>query len=298
MQEQLRKSIDDVAKSLEDLLRKLLAESSELGQGRIMEAMRYSLFSGGKRLRPFLTVTASSMFGVSRTSALYAAAAIELVHTYSLIHDDLPSMDDDDLRRGKPSCHMMFDEATAILAGDAMLTMAFEVLAMDNVHADPKVRLELITGLAQAAGYNGMVGGQMMDLMAEEIPDLSVPEIIRLQRLKTGRMFGFACEAGAILGKASQQHRNALSRYAHDLGQAFQMTDDLLDVEGNAENMGKNVRKDKTKGKATLVGAIGVERAREQANILARQAKNHLGAFDSRSEILGMLADYVVNRKS
>lgn len=298
MQEKLRKAVEDVAKELEERMRKLLAESSELGQGRVLEAMRYSLFSGGKRLRPFLTVTTSAIFGVSRTSALYVASAIEMVHTYSLIHDDLPAMDNDDLRRGKPSCHIMFDEGTAILAGDAMLTMAFEVLATENVHADPKVRLELITGLAQAAGSNGMVAGQMMDLMAENIPDLSVPEIIRLQRLKTGRMFGFACEAGAILGKASQPQRAALSRYAHDLGQAFQMTDDLLDVEGNADNMGKNVRKDKTKGKATLVGAIGVERAREQAHILAKQAKNHLKSFDERADLLRMMADYVVSRKS
>lgn len=298
MEAKLRKTIEDVANALDEKMRRLLPETPEQGAGRVMEAMRYSVLSGGKRLRPFLTVQAASMFGVSRTSALHAACAIEFLHTYSLVHDDLPAMDDDDLRRGKPSCHIMFDEATAILGGDALLTLAFEVLAQEDVHADPKVRIELITALAQASGYQGMVGGQMMDLLAEDLPELSVPEIIRLQRMKTGRIFGFACEAGAILGKASQQHRNALSRYANDIGQAFQMTDDLLDVEGSAQEMGKNVRKDKTKGKATLVGAIGVERAREQANILATQAKNHLKVFDERADMLRELADYVVSRRN
>jgi farnesyl diphosphate synthase len=296
MDPKLRKALDDNASTLHEKLNKLLP-TPDAGEGRVIEAMRYSALSGGKRLRPFLTVMSSRMFGVSQDSAMQAAAAIELVHTYSLVHDDLPAMDNDDLRRGKPSCHVMFDEATAILAGDGLLTLAFEVLADEATHADPKVRLELVEALSKAAGALGMVGGQMMDLNAEHQPDMSIPEIIRLQRLKTGRLFGFACEAGAILGKANLSMRHALSRYANDLGLAFQMTDDLLDVEGSTAEVGKTTRKDKTAGKATLVGAIGVERAREQANILAEQAKSHLKIFDERAELLRILADYVVQRR-
>jgi farnesyl diphosphate synthase len=297
MDPKLRKAIDEVASALNEKMGKLLP-AAENGEGRVIEAMRYSALSGGKRLRPFIAVTAAKMFGVGKDSALQVGAAIEFVHTYSLVHDDLPSMDNDDTRRGQPSCHIMFDEATALLAGDGLLTLAFETLADEATHVDPKVRLELVYALSQAAGCLGMVGGQMMDLLAESRDDMSIPEIIRLQRMKTGRLFGFACEAGAILGKASQPMRHALSRYANDLGLAFQMTDDLLDVEGNEKDMGKAARKDKTQGKATLVGAIGIERAREQAFILADQAKNHLRSFDERADMLRLLADYVVEGKS
>ncbi len=273
-------------------------ESNALGgEIHVLEAMRYSALSGGKRLRPFLTVTCASLFGVSKETSLYAAAAMEFIHTYSLIHDDLPAMDDDDLRRGQPSCHIKFGEAAAILAGDALQALAFQVLADPDVHPDPSVRCELIRSVARAAGWKGLCGGQMLDLEAEN-KELSVDEIIRLQRLKTGEMFAISCEAGAILGKAPEPQRRALCRYAHDMGLAFQITDDLLDAEGTREEAGKEVGKDKDRGKATLVAAMGVERAREQAQILARQASGHLACFDKKADALRHLAQYVVTRRS
>ncbi len=273
-------------------------ESSAVGgEAKVMEAMRYSALSGGKRLRPFLTVTCASLFGVSRETSLYAAAAMEFIHTYSLIHDDLPAMDDDALRRGKPSCHIQFGEAAAILAGDALQALAFQVLADPGVHPDPSVRCELIRSLARAAGWRGLCGGQMLDLEAEN-KELSVDEIIRLQRLKTGEMFAISCEAGAILGKAPEPQRKALTRYAHDMGLSFQITDDLLDAEGTREEAGKEVGKDKKRGKATLVGSMGVERARAQAQILARQAVSHLAGFDKKADVLRQLAEYVITRRS
>lgn len=266
------------------------------GEGKVMEAMRYSSLSGGKRLRPFLTVECARLFGVSLEAAINTAAAIEFIHTYSLIHDDLPAMDDDDFRRGKPSCHKQFGEAAAILAGDGLLTFAFEVLSDERVHNDPKVRCLLIKAVARAAGVYGMVGGQMMDLDAEH-KTLDADEVIRLQRLKTGEMFAVSCEAGAILGKAPDPMRKALCRYAHDIGLAFQITDDLLDVEGTREKTGKEVRKDATTGKATLVGVLGVERARQQAETLSEQAIEHLRCFDKKADHLRELAEYVVTRK-
>lgn len=268
-----------------------------IGENKVIEAMRYSALSGGKRLRPFLTVECAGLFGVSAEAAINTAAAIECIHTYSLIHDDLPAMDDDDFRRGKPSCHKQFGEAAALLAGDALLTYAFEILASTMVHNDALVRCELVKIIARAAGVRGMVGGQMMDLDAEN-EQLDADEIIRLQRLKTGEMFAVSCEAGAVLGKAAEPLRSALKRYAHDMGLAFQITDDLLDVEGTRESTGKNVRKDAEAGKATLVSVLGVERAREQANILAEQAKHYLRHFDRKADRLRALADYVVKRRS
>lgn len=272
-------------------------EGVNLNEDTVLEAMRYSALSGGKRLRPFLTVCASNLFGVSKDSAIETACAIEFIHTYSLIHDDLPAMDNDDLRRGKPTCHVAFGEAAAILAGDGLLTLAFQVLASNRTHADPAVRCELISALAQASGSWGMVGGQMLDLEAEN-KQLSLDEIIRLQRLKTGELFAVSCEAGAILGKAPAMMRKLLRAYAHDMGLAFQITDDLLDVEGTRDETGKGVRKDKIAGKATLVSIMGVERAREHANILSRQAISHLDVFDKRADNLRALAEFVVSRKS
>lgn len=266
-------------------------------EGTIIEAMRYSALSGGKRLRPFLTVMCASLFGVSLDASLRTAAAIEFVHTYSLIHDDLPAMDDDDLRRGKPACHIKFGEAAAILAGDALLTLAFEILSHDRVHPDPMVRCELISALARASGYSGMVAGQMLDLEAEN-ETLSIDEIIRLQRLKTGEMFAVSCEAGAILGKAPRPMRSALRRYAHDMGLSFQIRDDLLDAEGKREETGKEVGKDHIAGKATLVSVLGIERAREQCQILADQAVNHLAVFDKNADVLRTLAKFVISRRS
>ncbi len=279
--------------------RNLHQEKCSVGdEGQVMEAMRYSALSGGKRLRPFLTVSCANLFGVSLDASLLAAAAIECIHTYSLVHDDLPSMDDDELRRGKPSCHVKFGEATAILAGDALQALAFQILADREVHADPSVRCELVRTVAKAAGASGLVGGQMLDLAAEK-KELSVDEVIRLQRLKTGEMFAVSCEAGAILGKGAPMLRNALRRYAHDIGLAFQITDDLLDAEGTREEAGKEVRKDAERGKATLVQSLGIERAREQAQILARQAVAHLEVFDhKKTKHLRALAEFVVTRRN
>lgn len=267
------------------------------GEAKVMEAMRYSALGGGKRLRPFLTVESAKLFGVNPDAAMMTAAAIEFVHVYSLIHDDLPAMDNDDFRRGKPSNHKQFGEAAAILAGDALLTYAFEVLANNRVHADAAVRCELIKSVARAAGVRGMVGGQMMDLDAEH-KNLTIEEVIRLQRLKTGEIFAVSCEAGAILGKAPEQLRSRLQRYAHDIGLAFQITDDLLDEEGTRTETGKGTQKDRKAGKATLISVLGVERAREQANTLAEQAINHLSAFDNRADALRALARFVVTRKN
>lgn len=267
------------------------------GEGRVLEAMRYSALAGGKRLRPFLTVSSAGLFGVSLESAIETAAAIEFIHTYSLVHDDLPALDNDDLRRGKPTCHKAFGEATAILAGDGLQAYAFQILSNPRTHADPNVRCELVNSLAFAAGCWGMVGGQMMDMEAHN-KTLTVDEIIRLQRMKTGELFAISCEAGAILGKAPAMMRKMLRAYAHDMGLAFQITDDLLDVEGTRTTVGKGVRKDKIVGKATLVASLGVERARDHAKLLSQQAISHLDVFDKKADNLRALAKYVVMRKA
>jgi farnesyl diphosphate synthase len=265
-------------------------------ESRLMDAARYATLSGGKRIRPFLVMSSAALFGVSKPFALRVAAAIEMVHCYSLIHDDLPAMDNDDLRRGLPTCHVKFDEATAILAGDALLARAFEVIAEPATHPDPRVRSDLVGELAKAAGAEGMVGGQMLDLLAEQMP-LEIAEITRLQRMKTGALIAFACEAGAVLGKASDSARHALRAYAHDLGLAFQIIDDLLDVEGNDEEVGKRTRKDQGAGKATFVSVLGVERARAQSDMLAQQAVQHLEIFSESAAPLRALASFVVNRR-
>jgi farnesyl diphosphate synthase len=210
-------ALTDAARLTDMVLGKLLV-LPEGPEARVVAAMRYSALAPGKRLRPFLVLASAQLFSVSRRSALQAAAAVELVHAYSLVHDDLPAMDDSDLRRGRPTCHKQFDEATAVLAGDGLLTFAFEVLAQPDTHGDPAVRCELVTALALAAGANGMVGGQMIDLLAENDPSLDIGAITRLQRLKTGALIAFSCEAGAILGKAGREQRLALRGYAHDLG--------------------------------------------------------------------------------
>jgi farnesyl diphosphate synthase len=264
---------------------------------KLVEAMRYATLDGGKRMRPFLVLQSAQLFNVSPVSALRVACAIEFVHCYSLVHDDLPAMDDDDLRRGRPTAHRQFDEATAILAGDALLTRAFEILARPATHGDPQVRAELVLSLAEASGAAGMVGGQMLDLIAEKT-QLDLGEITRLQRLKTGAIIAFAAEAGAILGKAPPQARQALHAYAHDLGLAFQIADDLLDVEGSAEEVGKKTGKDAQRGKATFVSLLGVERARAQARLLAEQAGKHLDLFAGKAELLRDVAAWVVDRRN
>ncbi len=286
----------DTARAVDDVLDHLLGVDGS-PESRLTEAMRYSALGGGKRVRPFLVVSCARLFNVAEICALRVAAAVEMVHCYSLIHDDLPAMDNDDLRRGQPTCHVKFDEATAILAGDALLTQAFEVLAQDATHSDPKVRCDLVTEMAAAIGVGGMVGGQALDLMAEN-EDLSLPEITRLQRLKTGMLIGYSCESGAILGKAPQSARHALHAYAHDVGLAFQIVDDLLDVEGDAATVGKTTQKDGAAGKATFVSLLGVERARAQADMLAEQASAHLDLFKEKANPLRELARFVVRRRT
>lgn len=293
---ELLKALSDTSDALHRKMDELLP-GAEAGEAKVIEAMRYSAMSGGKRLRPFLTVMSSCLFGVSREASLQAAAAIEFVHTYSLIHDDLPAMDDDALRRGQPSCHVKFGEATAILAGDGLLTYAFQILSDPAVHPDPAVRCELVRSMALAVGCRGMVGGQQMDLEAEN-KQMSIDEVIRLQRLKTGELFAISCEMGAILGKAPRMMRNLLRAYAHDLGLAFQITDDLLDAEGTRDVVGKAVKKDEARGKATLVSILGIERAKEQARILANQAIAHLEVFDKKADYLRTLAEYVITRRN
>jgi farnesyl diphosphate synthase len=267
-------------------------------EARVFEAMRYAALAPGKRLRPFLVLASSRLFAVSRARALQVAMAIELVHAYSLVHDDLPAMDNSDLRRGRPTAHKAFDDATAILAGDGLLTLAFEVLAHPDTHGDAGVRCELVSALAQAAGSQGMVGGQMIDLIAEHRPDLDIGAITRLQRLKTGALIAFACESGAILGKMPVELRLALRGYAHDLGLAFQIADDLLDVEGSAAATGKPVGQDAAAGKATFVSILGVERARAQAQLLVAQAVAHLDLFEERADLLREAARFVVERRT
>lgn len=266
-------------------------------EARVYEAMRYSVLAPGKRLRPLLVLAGSRLFGVARHSALQVAAAIEMVHAYSLIHDDLPAMDNSDLRRGRPTSHKEFDEATAILAGDGLLTLAFEALSHPDTHGDPAVRSELVAALAAAAGAAGMVGGQMIDLIAEKEP-LDIGAVTRLQRMKTGALIAFACEAGAVLAKAASESRLALRGYAHDLGLAFQIADDLLDVEGTDADIGKPVGADAAAGKATFVSILGVERARAQAKLLVGQAVAHLDLFEDRAELLRQIARFVINRSS
>jgi farnesyl diphosphate synthase len=283
---------------LTDIVLDKLLVRPEGPEARVVEAMRYSALAPGKRLRPFLVLASAQLFSVSRRSALQAAAAVELVHAYSLVHDDLPAMDNSDLRRGRPTCHKQFDEATAILAGDGLLTYAFEVLAQADTHGDPAVRCELVTALAQAAGAAGMVGGQMIDLLAENDPTLDIGAITRLQRLKTGALIAFSCEAGAILGKAGAEQRLALRGYAHDLGLAFQIADDLLDIEGSAAETGKPVGGDAAAGKATFVSILGVERARAQAAHLVRQAVSHLDLFEKKADLLRQAAHFVINRRA
>jgi farnesyl diphosphate synthase len=288
--------MSEAASAVVDALERLLPKS-EYPENKLFEAMRYATLNGGKRLRPFLVMSSARIFGVSDECALRTAAAIECVHCYSLVHDDLPAMDNSDLRRGSPTVHKKFDEATAILAGDALLTIAFEILSDPRTHEDPQVRCRLVSALARAAGMQGMVGGQMLDLIAEST-QLDIGAITRLQRMKTGELIAVSTEAGAILGKASLQHNNALRAYAHDLGLAFQIIDDLLDAEGSEAETGKPVGRDAVAGKATFVTILGAERARNQAKLLSEQAINHLSIFAGRAKHLEDVARFVVDRKS
>jgi farnesyl diphosphate synthase len=294
----LATALPDAAAAIEHALDTLLP-LPEGDEKRLFEAMRYAAMGGGKRLRGFLVLEGAAQFGVARTAALRVAGAIEMLHAYSLVHDDLPAMDDDDLRRGKPTCHRAFDEATAILAGDALQAQAFAVLAEEDTHSDSAVRIELVRCLARAAGPRGMCGGQMLDMLAEGAAEpLDESAIGRLQLLKTGRLIEFAAEAGAILGKAPMAQRQALAAYGRELGAAFQIADDILDATATAEQTGKRTGKDAGAGKATLVALLGLERARIQAERLAEQAIGHLDSFGPRADLLRELAAFTVQRKS
>ncbi|HTU09878.1 MAG TPA: farnesyl diphosphate synthase [Allosphingosinicella sp.] len=267
----------------------------EDARARLYEAMRYAAIGGGKRLRPLLVIAACDLFKVDRDRAMRVALAVECIHVYSLIHDDLPSMDDDDLRRGKPTLHRAFEESTAILAGDSLHALAFEILADEATHEDPFVRADLVFELARAAGPAGMAGGQMMDLKAGEM-GLDLPAVTRLQQLKTGALIGWCVEAGAIMGRAAAEGRTGLRGYARDVGLAFQIADDLIDHEGHEEKAGKRVGKDKAAGKQTFVSLLGPARARQQAAMLVEQAIDHLHGFGADADLLRAVARFAVER--
>ena len=296
--EALRIAMAEAAVDIDQAL-DVLIPPSEGAEARLFNAMRYAAMGGGKRLRGFLVLESARQFGVGRDTALRTAAAIEMLHAYSLVHDDLPCMDNDDLRRGKPTVHKAFDEATAVLAGDALQAHAFQVLTEPNTHADTAVRIELCRNLARAAGPRGMCGGQMMDMLAEAAGEpMEEAEIGRLQMLKTGKLIEFSAEAGAILGKAPLQMRHALAGYGRDLGAAFQIADDLLDATASREETGKATGKDATAGKATLVGLLGLPRARAQMERLAAQAATHLDVLGDRADLLRALAHYAIARRN
>ena len=293
--ETLTRAMARVAAEVESALDDLLPPTDG-AESRLIESMRYATLGGGKRLRAFLALESAALFKVDRRCAARVGASIEMLHAYSLVHDDLPAMDDDDLRRGKPSTHKAFDEATAILAGDALQARAFEVLAEPDTHSNPEARCELVAALGLAAGARGMAGGQMIDMLAEG-QSLTVEQIIRLQALKTGRLIQFSAEAGAILGRAAPLQRLMLAAFGRDLGAAFQIADDLLDAECTTEETGKTAGKDAAAGKATLVAVLGAERARAQADLLAAQAARHLDSFGERAGLLRELAAFVVARR-
>ncbi len=290
-------ALQATAKAVEAELDRILPSAGDGPEGELGEAMRYATLGGGKRLRPFLVIAGADIFDAPKRNAVRVAAAVELVHCYSLVHDDLPCMDDDVLRRGQPTVHVKYDEATAVLVGDALLSLAFDVLGDETTASEATARVALVTGLARASGASGMVGGQKIDLWAEN-ERLDETQIIRLQRLKTGAMIAFAGEAGAILARAEPAARRALRMYAHDLGLAFQIADDILDVTGATEEIGKTAGKDVARGKATFVTLLGLEAARERARMLSDQAIAHLELFGERADALRALADFVVTRRS
>jgi farnesyl diphosphate synthase len=295
-----------IAAAIEALLDRLLGAAPGPGEmtrpPRLVAAMRHAMLGGGKRLRPFLLVETATLCGVARERALLAGAALECLHGYSLVHDDLPSMDNDALRRGRPTVHKAFDEATAILAGDALLTLAFDVMARADVHPDADVRIALVAEMARAAGLGGMAGGQMLDLAAEgrfgDKPMLREDDIARMQAMKTAMLIGFACRAGAILGQAGADARLAIDRYGAAIGQAFQIADDLLDLEGSAATIGKAAGKDAAAGKATLVGALGPQGARRRLAALIAQAQAALASFDAKADTLRAAAHFIAERQS
>ncbi len=297
-----------VAAETEALLGRLLDDQPLAGEtarpGRLMDAMRHAVLGGGKRLRPFLVVESARLLDAGGEGAALTGAALELVHCYSLAHDDLPAMDNDDLRRGRPTVHKAFDDATAILAGDALLTLAFDVIARPEVHADPAVRNAVVLELARAAGLGGMVGGQMLDLAAEGRFDDGTPlklgeqEILTLQAMKTGALLRFACRAGALLGQADTETLARFDRFGVVIGQAFQIADDLLDVEGDTATLGKAAGKDAAAGKGTLVSILGIDGARKRLAALVKDADAALQPFGARADILRATAHFIAERKA
>jgi len=289
----LKRTAEDVDRVLSDLL-----AFDGAAARTVIDAMRYSALGQGKRLRPFFVTEAARLFDVEPTWALRTGAAVECIHCYSLVHDDLPAMDDDDLRRGKPTTHIAFSEATAILAGDGLLTVAFEILAAPETHPDPQVRCELATMLARAAGADGMVGGQMLDLEAESRASTTLDETILLQGLKTGALFRFSCEAGAVLARAGDDDRKALRTYADRVGLAFQIADDLLDAESTPEQLGKRTQKDADAGKATFIDLLGLDGARARACEIAEEACAALDRYGDAADTLKQAARFIVDRKN
>jgi farnesyl diphosphate synthase len=302
-----RQRLDGVATDIERLLERLLDATplpdERARPQRLMESMRYVSLGGGKRLRPFLVAETAALFKVPPERALMAGAALEFIHCYSLAHDDLPAMDNDDLRRGRPTAHKKHDEATAILAGDGLLTLAFDVLARPATHPNASVRVALVAALSRAAGLGGMVGGQMLDLAAEgrfdgAVQRLGVSDVKLLQTMKTGALLRFGCLAGAILGEATPQQRDALDRYGTLLGEAFQIADDLLDVEGDAATVGKATGKDAAVNKGTFVSVLGLDQAKARLKDLVAQAEAALDMFGRDADILKMAARFVAERKA
>ena len=303
-----RQRLDGVAADIERVLERLLDDAPLAEERsrpkRLMDSMRYVSLAGGKRLRPFLVVETAALFKAPRERALMAGAALECVHCYSLAHDDLPAMDNDDLRRGRPTAHKKFDEATAILAGDGLLTLAFDVLARPETHPNAAVRIDLVLALARGAGLGGMVGGQMLDLAAEgrfdggKVQKLGATDVKLLQTMKTGALLRFGCLAGAILGEATAVQREALDRYGTLLGEAFQIADDLLDVEGDAATVGKATGKDAAAGKGTFVTALGLDGAKARLKDLVTQAEQALAPFGRDADVLKMAARFVAERKA
>lgn len=301
--QEFAKRLDATAADTEALLTRLLSDAPLAGEivrpQRLMESMRYSSLNGGKRLRPFLAVESAAVFGVSRESALMAGAALECIHCYSLIHDDLPSMDNSDLRRGRPTAHKKFDDATAILAGDALLTLAFDIITRDEVHRDAGVRLALTRALARAAGVGGMVGGQIMDLAGEgRFGDREPPDVAKLQQMKTGALLKYGCIAGALLGQASKEQYDALDAYGHAFGEAFQIADDLLDVEGDAAALGKPAGQDAAAGKTTFVTLLGIDGAKARLRDLLKNADAALAPFGAKGDVLRAASRFVAERQS
>lgn len=287
-----------VAAAVEEELDKLLPPVDSSEESRLFEAMRYSIFAGGKRVRPMLVMATNEILGGNKKRALRVAAAMECLHTYSLIHDDLPCMDDDTMRRGKPTCHVKFDEATAVLAGDALLTFCFEILADKETHPDALIRARLIQLFAQSAGAHGMVGGQMMDILAEQrgSDEYDQGALARLQRKKTGALFSASCEAALIMNGATHDEFNRFTSYAKNIGLAFQMVDDVLDEVGDAETLGKTPKKDAKQNKATFAQLLGVDGARRQAEFLCRQAADYLRPFGHKARTLDLLSKFIVAR--